>query len=54
MEEYDVRKFFFRNHDLLHSNTLDLHELHVKEAIQALENVLEERRNGKHNIRNCL
>ena len=37
----------FRNHDLVHSNTLDLHELHVNEAIQVLDNVLEERRKGK-------
>ena len=37
----------FRNHDLVHSNTLDLHELHVNEAIQVLDNVLQERQGGK-------
>ncbi|XP_028401375.1 uncharacterized protein LOC114524483 isoform X2 [Dendronephthya gigantea] len=36
-----------RNNDLMHTNTLDLHELHVNEAIEVLENVLEERRNER-------
>ena len=39
--------FMTNNIDIQHSNTLDLHGLHVKEAIGVLKNVLNEKRNGE-------
>jgi hypothetical protein len=39
--------FMSNNIDIKNSNTLDLHGLHVKEALNVLKNVLNEKQTGK-------
>lgn len=45
-EAASAKIFTANNHDLKSNNTLDLHGLHVDEAISALKNVLNSKRNG--------
>ena len=41
--------FMSNNYDIKNQNTLDLHGLHVKEAIQVLKNVINEKKEGRTN-----
>ena len=42
-----IQIFKEHNPDISHSNTLDLHGLHVKEEINVLKNIITERKSGK-------